>query len=138
MSKYRKMAKGIEHFAKGVYSQMDNQAGAKLSKSMSKVSFKEMSSSQAYNAGIKVSQAVPFRGIMDSTREYYNYSNNGIKGVSVLKNSIIEGHKKNGQVSFGKVAGTAATIGVAGRIATGGGLYRDRYGNVNIPGLPFI
>ena len=41
-------------------------------------------------------------------------------------------------LDYKKVAGTAATISVAGRVASGGGLYRDRYGNVNVPGLPFI
>ena len=42
------------------------------------------------------------------------------------------------RISKRKVAGTMATAGIAGRVATGGGLYRDRYGNINIPGLPFI
>lgn len=41
-------------------------------------------------------------------------------------------------LDYKKVAGTAATVGIAGRVATGGGLYRDRYGNINVPGLPFI
>lgn len=36
------------------------------------------------------------------------------------------------------VAGTAVSAGIVGRVATGGGLYRDRYGNVNVPGVPFI
>lgn len=36
------------------------------------------------------------------------------------------------------VAGTAMAVGIAGRVATGGGLYRDQYGNFNVPGIPFI
>lgn len=36
------------------------------------------------------------------------------------------------------VAGTAMAVGIAGRVATGGGLYRDQYGNFNAPGIPFI
>lgn len=42
------------------------------------------------------------------------------------------------RLSKTKVAGTAAAVGVAGRVASGGGLYRDRYGNVNVPGVPFL
>lgn len=38
----------------------------------------------------------------------------------------------------GRVAGAVMTASVAGRVATGGGLYRDRYGRINVPGVPFI
>lgn len=36
------------------------------------------------------------------------------------------------------VAGTAMAVGITGRVITGGGLYRDQYGNFNAPGIPFI
>lgn len=36
------------------------------------------------------------------------------------------------------IAGTAITAGMAARIATGGGLYRDCNGDTNIPVIPFI
>lgn len=56
-----------------------------------------------------------------------------------LKKAVQQGHKKaDGSYDMKKIAGTAVGVGVAGRIATGGGLYRDRYGNVNVPGVPFI
>lgn len=42
------------------------------------------------------------------------------------------------QLNAKAVAGTAVTAGMAARIATGGGLYRDRNGNVNLPVVPFI
>lgn len=42
------------------------------------------------------------------------------------------------QVRAGRVAGAVFGAGLAGRVATGGGLYRDRYGRVNVPGVPFI
>lgn len=42
------------------------------------------------------------------------------------------------QLNTKAVAGTAVTAGMAARIATGGGLYRDRNGNVNLPVIPFI
>lgn len=40
--------------------------------------------------------------------------------------------------SAGKIAGTFAGVSMAGRVVTGGGLYRDKNGNVNLPGVPFI
>lgn len=42
------------------------------------------------------------------------------------------------QINLGRVAGAAFGVSMAGRVATGGGLYRDRYGRVNVPGVPFI
>lgn len=42
------------------------------------------------------------------------------------------------QINYGRVAGAAFGASVVGRVATGGGLYRDRYGRVNVPGVPFI
>ena len=48
--------------------------------------------------------------------------------------------KVNGEskIRMGRVAGAAVSASAVGRVATGGGLYRDRYGRTNIPGLPFI
>ena len=42
------------------------------------------------------------------------------------------------QIRMGRVAGAAFGAGVVGRVATGGGTYRDRYGRINVPGVPFI
>ena len=42
------------------------------------------------------------------------------------------------QIRYDRVAGAAFGASVVGRVATGGGLYRDRYGRVNAPGVPFI
>ncbi len=48
--------------------------------------------------------------------------------------------KVNGErvLRGGRVAGAAMSVGMAGRVASGGGLSRDRYGRVNVPGVPFI
>ena len=42
------------------------------------------------------------------------------------------------QLNTRAVAGTAVSAGMATRIASGGGLYKDRNGNTNIPGIPFL
>ena len=69
-------------------------------------------------------------GIRDSYR-----SLKAGKGVS---NALKAGFTKGGNVRMDRVAGAAFAVGAAGRVATGGGLYRDRYGRVNVPGVPFI
>lgn len=64
------------------------------------------------------------------------------KAGHTIKQSLTAGFTRQvdgqTQVRMGRVAGTALAAGAVGRVATGGGLYRDRYGRVNVPGIPFI
>lgn len=58
-----------------------------------------------------------------------------------FKDAVVAAHTKNGlgkDINWGAVAGTYVGIAAAGRIATGGGLYRDSTGNPNIPVVPFV
>jgi len=50
---------------------------------------------------------------------------------STFKNS-------NGNLNYGKIAGSYIGVSAATRIATGGGLYKDKNGNTDIIGIPFI
>ena len=43
-----------------------------------------------------------------------------------------------GNLNYKAIAGTYIGASLAGRVATGGGIYRDSTGNVNVPGVPFI
>lgn len=45
---------------------------------------------------------------------------------------------KDGTLNYGKIAGSYIGVSAAARVATGGGLYKDRNGNTNIAGVPFI
>ena len=45
---------------------------------------------------------------------------------------------QDGSMNVGRVAGAVVTAGVAGRLVTGGGLYRDKNGSFNVPGIPLI
>lgn len=125
----RLLAEGAKDFAAGVYKGMDGQATNKATKKML-----NRKSSQMVNMGSAFAKSAPMKGISGSASHYMQTP----KANRSVMNSIKAGHMTNGNLDMKKVAGTAATVGVAGRVATGGGLYRDRYGNVNVPGLPFI
>ena len=75
-------------------------------------------------------------GIRESIKSYKKMGDNEKSIIGAIK----DGHKNADKTGYdmGKIAGTAFTVGVAGRIASGGGLYKDRYGNTNLPGVPFI
>ena len=64
------------------------------------------------------------------------------KGGHDIKTALSSGFTRKvdgqSQIRLGRVAGAAFGVSAAGRIVTGGGLYRDRYGRVNVPGVPFI
>ena len=64
------------------------------------------------------------------------------KGGHDIKTALSSGFTRKvggeSQINLGRVAGAAFGVSVAGHIATGGGLYRDRYGRINVPGVPFI
>ena len=125
----RLLAEGAKDFAAGVYKGMDGQATNKATKKML-----NRKSSQMVNMGSAFAKSAPMKGISGSASHYMQTP----KANRSVMNTIKAGHMTNGNLDIKKVAGTAATVGVAGRVATGGGLYRDRYGNVNVPGLPFI
>ena len=65
------------------------------------------------------------------------------KGMGMI-DAIKEAHRvEPGQMAIGgysakKMAGSYMGVSTAGRIATGGGLYKDKDGNSDIIGLPFI
>lgn len=83
-----------------------------------------------YKMGAAIGNAKMFGGIAGTFKARES-------GATAL-NAIKQGHTVNGHLSATRIAGTAATVGLAGRVVTGGGLYRDRYGNFNLPGVPFI
>lgn len=131
------MAGKVLRATAGIMSEIDPKATRKFLKQSGTSHAKMMKTSGAYATGRKAT----------------NFLVGGIKGTASamkrmdpetgsLGKALKMGHSKmvNGkpQLSVKKVAGTAMGVGIAGRVATGGGLYRDRYGNVNVPGVPFI
>lgn len=64
-----------------------------------------------------------------------------LKGLSENKKigAAIKGAYTNGDnINWGAVAGTYVGAATAGRVLTGGGLYRDNTGRANLPVVPFI
>ena len=74
-------------------------------------------------------------GIRDSVR---SFSHNKSLSTALKAGFTKAGADGKMQVRAGRVAGAVVAAGTVGRVASGGGLYRDRYGRVNVPGVPFI
>lgn len=75
-------------------------------------------------------------GIRDT---YKNINEKDMKLVEGLKaaHSVPDG-KGGTRLSKTKMAGTFVGASAAGRIATGGGVMKDKNGNTNVIGIPFI
>lgn len=63
----------------------------------------------------------------------YRFSKSGDLGKA-----FSETFKDGDKLKYGKIAGSYIGLSAAARVATGGGLYKDRNGNTNIAGVPFI
>lgn len=56
------------------------------------------------------------------------------------RNVVQEGEKlvaKDGY-NYGKIAGSYLGVATAGRVLSGGGVYKDGQGNTNLVGIPFV
>lgn len=71
-------------------------------------------------------------GIMDTHK-------NVTEGGQGIFEAIGNAHKNDdGSINWRRAAGTFMTTSAVARVASGGGLYKDRYGNPNLIGVPFI
>ena len=82
-------------------------------------------------------------------RSWKDYANDYFGGIGDTYKSVKDGGNfwdalesahtnDDGSLRWGRIAGTYAAAAVGSRVISGGGLYKDRYGNSNIPGVPFI
>ena len=89
-------------------------------------------------------------GIRESIKDYKvakeAFDQGTTKHAPSIRTALRKGHTVENTVN-GKtvktldkkaVAGSVVAASAAGRVATGGGLYRDKDGNTNIIGVPFI
>ena len=62
----------------------------------------------------------------------------GLKSGKGLGQALSDAYMDGDKLRTGRAVGTFVGASAAARIATGGGLYKDRNGSTNIIGLPFI
>ena len=63
----------------------------------------------------------------------------GMKNGQSFGKALVNAHTDaSGKIRYDRVAGSFMTASAAARIATGGGLYKDRNGSTNMIGVPFI
>lgn len=127
------MAGKVLRATAGVMSEIDPKSTAKYLKKAGTTNRKMMQSSGAYNVGKKTANF-----LTSGTKDTVKAMKQGDSFGAALKKGHTTTVNGKPQLSAKKVAGTAVGVGLAGRAVTGGGLYRDRYGNVNVPGIPFI
>lgn len=139
----KNIAMSMLKFADGVAKNVMPKTHAKNISKMGTAA-KELSSSMAFKNGDIIGKGLLKNGVTSGTANTIKNMNQGIKFGQAIKGAhsvggkYVDGIYQGGKLSAGKIAGSVATVGIAGRVATGGGLYRDRYGNFNIPGVPFI
>lgn len=61
-----------------------------------------------------------------------------LKSGRTLDRALSDGFMNGDKLRMDRVAGTFVGASAAARLATGGGLYKDRNGGTNIIGVPFI
>ena len=84
-----------------------------------------------------------FEKVPESVRDTFiggiSDSYKGIQDGQGIFEAIGNAHKNDdGSINWRRAAGTFMTASAAARIASGGGAYKDRYGNPNLIGVPFI
>ena len=139
-----KIAKNMLNFAVGLNESLRpvaSKAGMEALDKSSRKAAQQVLESSAGKMGAKVGNKAMNNTMTTGIAKTIHNMDGGMKFKQALRSahSIADDTVQGGtRISKRKVAGTMATASVAGRVATGGGLYRDRYGNINIPGLPFI
>ena len=99
---------------------------------------------QVYSKGVKPTVGnIMGDAAIGGYRDTYKGAQAALKGGAGYKDAIKQGlnvgfKNADGTLNTGRVAGAVVTAGVVGRVASGGGLYKDRYGNTNLIGVPFI
>lgn len=94
-----------------------------------------LKSNEAIN---KLTKLEPAKGIFDSLTNILQREDS----QESITDAILRAHQKenvkDGGLSAARVAGSIFGVSTAYRIASGGGVYKDRNGNTNIVGIPFI
>lgn len=90
--------------------------------------------SSAISSASRASSTI-LNGPNSLARNLFESSNNTEAWYKMVMN---KGGKDEWRLSGAKVAAAGVGLSAAGRLATGGGIYRDADGNTDIIGIPFI
>lgn len=63
---------------------------------------------------------------------------NGLADNKKLGNAVKDAYMTGNDFNYKAIAGSYIGGSIAGRVVTGGGLYKDRNGNNNLIGVPFV
>ena len=85
---------------------------------------------QILHSNAPINKITNFTGGLEVVGKVFN----GDEVGKAIKSTFKNGDKWN----VGKIAGSAIGASAVGRIASGGGIYRDKDGNTNIIGVPFV
>ena len=98
--------------------------------------------------GVKSTTTLQANNAINDVYEFFmGASNSGIRGTlnnladgqgfgQAVKGAYTAADGKG--LNYKAIAGTYIGGSLVGRAATGGGIYRDQTGNINMPGVPFI
>ncbi len=98
-------------------------------------------SARAANAGgiLPTIRESMFSGVHDMVGNAIQQSKHGdIDWWKAAKKGFMEGAGDDAKIRWGRVAGTASALSIGWRFASGGGIYRDKNGNFDVAGVPFI
>lgn len=77
-----------------------------------------------------------FGGIFKSADGILNRST--LHSNKPILDIVKDAHKIDGKYSAKRIAGSVFGVSAAARIATGGGILKDKNGNTNVIGIPFV
>lgn len=79
------------------------------------------------------------KGITSALTSGFRFAKEAMSDDSSVKSAFNSVYKTSaGNVNWGNVAGTAIGASAAARIASGGGIYRNSRGEVDLIGIPFV
>lgn len=123
-----KVKKGVDWIAKTVSAKEWQAAFASKEKLL-----------KSNEAILKVGQTMESGGMFASIpRAVHNYRHGGEGVAGSLKSSLVKAHMNGEKVNYGAVAGSYVAASSAYRVASGGGIHKDKHGRSNIIGVPFI
>lgn len=100
-------------------------------------------SNKNYSDKVRERMNRAFENVPESVKDTFiggiSDSYKGIQDGQGIFEAISNAHKNDdGSINWRRAAGTFMTASAAARVASGGGAYKDRYGNPNLIGVPFI